>query len=117
MTMYETDFICTYQYIKEEEDSEIIYRSQLLQAFDLENFEEEKINSITEDLYEKYKNNIYIEKMLKADIMKIKDIFPDKLTQFRMYFGYETFHLFHSLLCSLINNAAINDDSYKKLTT
>ena len=55
--MYETDFICTYQYIKED-DSEIIYRSQLLQAFGLENFEEEKINSITEELYEKYKNNI-----------------------------------------------------------
>lgn len=117
MRMYETDFICTYQFIKEDDESDIIYRSQLLQAFGLENFEEDKINNVTEELYEKYKDNMYIKKILESDIMKIKDIFPDKLTQFRMYFGYETFHLFHSLLCSLINNSVINHDTYKKLTT
>ena len=117
MAMYETDFICTYQFIKEDDESDIIYRSQLLQAFGLENFEEDKINNVTEELYEKYKDNMYIKKILESDIMKIKDIFPDKLTQFRMYFGYETFYLFHGLLSSLINNAAINDDNYKKLTT
>jgi hypothetical protein len=112
---YKTDLVCTYQYIEEDDESEILYRSQLLQAFGLADFDEEKINSTTEQLYEKYKDNIYIDKMIKADIMKINEIFPDKVTQFRMYFGYETFHLFHNLLCALINNTSINDKSYNNL--
>ena len=39
-------------------------------------------------------------------------LFPDKIIQFRIYFGYETFYLFHNLLCTLINNTVINNKNY-----
>ena len=37
MSKYITDFICTYQYIDNEE-SELLYQIQLLQAFNLNTF-------------------------------------------------------------------------------
>ena len=112
---YVTDFACTYQYTTDIDMSDQLYKIQMLQAFGLANFDEEKINNITEQLYEKYKDNIYIDKMINADIMKINEIFPDKLSQFRMYFGYDTFHVFHNLLCALINNTAVNNENYNNL--
>ena len=70
-----TDFVCTYQHIEELDEAELLYRTQLLQAFGLVRILMKiKINNITEQLYEKYKDNIYIDKMIKADIMKINEI-------------------------------------------
>ena len=77
------------------------------------------INKITEDLYQKYKENKYIIKIIQSNIDNIKDIKniedinkliqDDNLTKFRLYFRYDTFHLLHSLLCSLINNKIVNE--------
>lgn len=103
-TNYITDFVCTYKQIDNMEESTLLYRMQLLQAFGLYTFDENSINKITTDLYENYKDNIYIEKLLAADVMKINNFLPDRITYFRLYFGYDTFHIFHSLLCSLINS-------------
>lgn len=112
---YQSNFLCTYQYIKEEEDAFMLYQIQLLQAFNLGNFDEDKINKITENLYKKYKTNKYIVAIINSNI--VKNIFDenDDLTKFRMYFGYDTFHLLHPLLCNLINNKQINKESYNKL--
>lgn len=112
---YITDFICTYQRIKDLEDSTLLYRLQFLQAFNLKNFDEEKINTITEQLYEKYKDNPYIDKLIETDAQHVNDFSSDKLTCFRIYFGYEIFYLFHNLLCSLINNTSIDTNNYNKL--
>lgn len=101
---YITDFVCTYKQIEDPDESNLLYRIQLLQAFGLERFDEDSIDKITTNLYEKYKDNIYINKLLTADVMKINDYLPDRITCFRLYFGYDTFYLFHGLLCSLINS-------------
>lgn len=49
--MYQTDFICTYKLI-EEEYKDDLYRFQLLQAFDLADWDAEIIHNICEELYE-----------------------------------------------------------------
>jgi len=49
--MYQTDFICTYKLI-EEEYKDDLYRFQLLQAFDLADWDAEIIHTICEELYE-----------------------------------------------------------------
>ena len=116
ISQYQSDFLCTYQYIKDDDNSsQILYQVQLLQAFNLGNFEDDIINKITEKLYEKYKKNKYIVAIINSNIMK--NIFDenDDLIKFRMYFGYDTFHLLHPILCNLINNKEINKESYNKL--
>jgi len=112
---YIIDFVCTYNYIKELEESEDLYRIQMLQAFGLTQFHEEKINLITENLYQQYKDNVYIKKLIKADIMNANSMFNDDLAQFRMLFGYDLFYLFHNLLINLINNIDIDMKNYDKL--
>ena len=112
---YIIDFVCTYNHIKELEESEDLYRIQMLQAFGLRQFDEEKINLISENLYQQYKDNVYIKKLIKADIMKANDIFNDDLAQFRMLFGYDLFYLFHNLLINLINDIDIDMKNYDKL--
>ena len=112
---YIIDFVCTYNYIKELEESEDLYRIQMLQEFGLRQFHEEKINLITENLYEQYKNNVYIKELIKTDIININNIFNDELAHFRMLFRYDTFHLLHNLLSSLIDNTKISDKNYDKL--
>jgi hypothetical protein len=49
--MYQTDFVCTYKLLKSRILQEQLYRIQLLQAFDLEQWDDEKINTMTTDLY------------------------------------------------------------------
>ena len=119
ISQYQSDFLCTYQYIKNKDNSEdslLLYQVQLLQAFNLGNFDDDIINKITENLYEKYKNNKYIVAIINSNIMKnVQFVENDDLTKFRMYFGYDTFHLLHPLLCNLINNKEVNKESYNKL--
>ena len=113
--IYVTDFICTYHLMENLTDTDLLYKTQLLQAFNLEKFDDDRINTSTNFLYEKYGNNKYIKVILDADILKIKPIINDPLTHFRLYFGYETFHLLHNLLCSIINKTQINKINYSKL--
>ena len=131
---YITDFVCTYNLIDEYEDSFWLYQIQILQAFNLEQFNDEKVNVVTEQLYEQYKNNSYIiailrsnhnemDKMDKMDEMdemnKIDEMDKmdkmDELTKFRSCFNYNTFYLIHSVLCSIINNMKINEKNYNKI--
>ena len=111
---YITDFVCTYHLFPNNDDSLLLYQIQLLQAFNLDIFNDNKINEITKDLYEKYKNNKYIIGIINSNIIDI-NIEADDLTKFRMYFGYDTFNILHNILCSLINNTNVNDNNYKLL--
>ena len=67
MVNYVSDFICTYNLIDDLDDSELLFRTQLLQAFIPEYLEEDnkksldqgfdEINKITEELFNKYGSN------------------------------------------------------------
>jgi hypothetical protein len=113
---YVTDFICTYNKIDDYDDSLMLYRIQLLQAFNLLEFDDTIVNKITEDIYQKYKDNEYILNLLKSqhnDFDNLNDF--NDLDSFRSYFRYDTFFLFHYILCSLVNNKEINEEYYKEL--
>ena len=45
--MYQTDFICTYKLMEDEFSRNQMYRTQLVQAFNLEECDEDIINKIT----------------------------------------------------------------------
>ena len=112
---YITDFVCTYNLIDPNFSyNNSLYQIQLLQAFDLEIFDDIIINKITEQLYENYKNNDYIIKILNE--CSNKKYLNDELTLFRFCFGYHTFYLMHSILCCLINKTHVNEDKVNKLS-
>ena len=111
---YITDFVCTYNLIENDfSDTNALYQLQLLQAFNLEIFDDTIINKITEQIYEKFKTNNYIIKLLNECNKKYID---DELTLFRFCFGYHTFYLMHSIICSLINETNVNEDKFNKLS-
>jgi len=113
--MYKVDFVCTYQRITDYDDSLILYRVQFLQAFNVITYDDEIINSTTLILYNDYKENDIISNLInnkKNKLIEINLLYVDDLTIFRTYFGYDTFHAFHSILSSLINKTKIDDAKY-----
>jgi hypothetical protein len=102
---YQTDFVCTYQLITESDESEILYQTQFLQAFNLERFDDTIINNITEDLFKNFENNEYIQKL-----MAYYDSFQKKEIQFRLCFSYGSFHVMHRILCAELTNKQLTKD-------
>lgn len=88
--MYCTDFICTYKK-HDEEDQEDMYRAQFLQAFQLQSWEDDKINNTTKELYEKIKESHDLDDILD----KIRE--SDKFSQFISFVGNENYDLFRML--------------------
>lgn len=108
---YITDFDCTYQLLKDDyEESLMLYKIQLLQAFNLEEFEDEKINEKISIIYEKVKEHSKIQRLLE----KNKMYSDDNLVKFMLYFRYDTFYLFHKLLYNLLSNL-INEKSVEDI--
>ena len=52
--MYQTDFICTYKLMDEEFSRNQLYRIQLMQAFNLEECDDDIVNKIIKSLYIKF---------------------------------------------------------------
>tara|TARA_B100001093_G_C26799353_1_gene1002628 strand:- start:1074 stop:1454 length:381 start_codon:yes stop_codon:yes gene_type:complete len=108
MINYTTDFLCTYHLIEDLDDSNILYQQQFLQAFGLADQSTlmmpidnifKVIDEITEELYNNYKNNIHIQKLMEA----IGNYNNDNI-RFQMCFSYDYFYIMHNLLCKIITN-------------
>lgn len=113
---YITDFVCTYHLIEDLDYSDMLYKTQLMQAFiqDISNSEInidsafDKIDKQTEILFKKYNTN-------KLVIM-LMDKYPnyDREIQFQMCFSYYSFYVMHKILCGIINDN-LEEDICKKL--
>ena len=81
--LYQTDFICTYK-LMDDEFTDHLYQIQLLQAFNLERWDDNVINSLCFELYTLLTNsdNVFrdiIERAKKnSDIINIFDSVTDK---------------------------------------
>ena len=112
--MYCTDFICTYQHCDDEDEQEDIYRSQFLQAFEMEEWDDDVINKKTEKLYDKIKDrdefNVVFDKLKKSKnyVLFLWVMGQDSLTLFRLLFKYELFHLTHDALCGFFNKNVLS---------
>ena len=120
---YDFDFLCTYHLIEDEDQSNICYRSQLLQVFKLNNFDSEQINYNIQKLYNVLRDN--------EEILEILDILSNKLQIFQflkqnnqkldnslifqMLFSYDYFYLFHNSLIHFKTNKSLNKSSFSEL--
>ena len=120
--MYQTDFICTYKHMDNNEDQEQLYRIQLLQAFDSNEFDDEKINRTITDLYmvinnEGLFNEVFIKARLNKNIIEMLDILKlsgeERLEEndiiFNLLFKFEYFDLLHRCIVDYLINGFIHE--------
>ena len=114
MVSYTADFLCTYHLIDDPDDSDNLFRLQFLQAFNYDTNQLEQpleeyfttISLITNELYDLYKNNELIKKLIEK--IKISNSNynneKDEFIIFQLCFSYSYFYIIHKILVSLINN-------------
>ena len=106
--MYQTNIICNYKQ-HDNDDQEDTYRIQFLQIFDVDIWDDNIINEISNDMYNKVKTNTDIISIInsakKSDkLTTIKQfIGDDDITIFKGLFQYELLDLFHLCICDLVN--------------
>jgi len=120
--MYQTDFICTYKLMDSPEDQEHLYRIQLQQAFDLEKWDDSKINFILDELlltlsssedfkkiFDKAKENKSIVEVL-TNTGLLNDGDDENSNDdiiFKMLFTYDYFDLVHWCLCDYLTRKTV----------
>jgi len=111
--MYDTTFRCTYNLIEDEEESELLYKLQYLQAFKLEDWDGDKINECIEYITTKFKDNEKGRSILKCMRDKLS-IAEGNYMEVLFLCTYDFFYLVHDCLIDLINTDDINTELYNK---
>tara|TARA_B110000967_G_C18340380_1_gene296346 strand:- start:63 stop:398 length:336 start_codon:yes stop_codon:yes gene_type:complete len=105
----------------EDDTKDDMYRLQFLQAFKLDNWDDDKIEKQTKDLYDcicKKDNLSDIYKKIKACdkysfILNLLD--NDDYSAFKILFMYDLFDLAHKYFCDILNTGIINIDNKNML--
>jgi hypothetical protein len=115
--MYVDDFICTYKLHEEECDKEIMYRTQFLQAFGLESWNDQKVEENMHQLYESIKMlkdvKEIIEKAKKSKELEMLLLFSgtEDKDVFKLLFKFELFDFTHRCICDAINKREISKNN------
>jgi len=105
MTDLQLNHLCTYKLITEDDEEEIglremLYKIQLLQTFNMEEFEEETINKKIDHLFNSIKDEEFIKNIFEKHPYK-GTIYNDLI--FRTLFSYDYLDLFHKCLYHFYN--------------
>ena len=108
-----------------------MYRIQLMQAFNLEECDDDIINKIIKSLYIRFEgldrfNTILDTAMTNTYLIEIFNVFDgnDKNANkavykkeffFTLLFNYEHFDLLHRCICDQINKGMIMNETYEKI--
>ncbi len=106
--VYQTDFLCTYKMI-DNEYTDYLYRIQLMQAFNMETWDDNVINSVCSKLYETLiKKEIY--KFINS-IENIENNDEKKRIIFSLLFKYEYFDLIHRCIIEQFNDGCVKENT------
>jgi hypothetical protein len=109
------DFICTYHLIDDIHDSNLLYQIQLLQAFELNIFDDIKIENELEILFNKIFNYTQINNIINFIKKKHNLYIVSDIIAFKILFNYDYFYIFFKCLQELFINNYITENSYNKL--
>jgi hypothetical protein len=92
---------------------EMLYRQDLLYVFQLEEFDDEKINKIIHEIYGKIKDNSHLDTIL----VKMAGLFfsEDKEVGLMALFSFDYFYIFHPCLCDILKNGEVSNENLTKL--
>jgi hypothetical protein len=123
---YNTNYICKYNnniFSKEEEETlsenekyfvnDSLYRNDILNIFNIENFDEKEINNCINKIYEKIKNYDDLKPILK----KLAGFFfsEDCELGILLMFSYDYLEHSHPCMCEFLETGKISDDKLNKL--
>lgn len=124
--MYQYNFLCTYQELEDENEKDLCYKLQFLQAFGQE-YENEFNDKIITDITDKLYNELKQDSSFKILIKKLNDSIEEKVSLinllntsqeittsdsdiFCFVFSFEYFHKFHREYSRYKNNLDYNFD-------
>jgi hypothetical protein len=123
---YNTNYICKYKthiFLKEEEDKlsenekyfiiDSLYRNDVLNIFNLEEFDEQEINNCINKIYEKIKNYDDLKPVLKN---LASFFFSDECELgILLMFSYDYLEHTHPCICEFLETGVISNDKLDKL--
>tara|TARA_B110000444_G_scaffold255437_1_gene289828 strand:+ start:18022 stop:18420 length:399 start_codon:yes stop_codon:yes gene_type:complete len=120
---YDVGFVCTYNLIDDEDQSNICYQAQLLQALKQVEYDDDKISVITGKIYDELKDNeeileildILSEKLIIFQFFKHNNKELDNTFVFSMLFSFDYFHIFHKLFSSYIINKSLEKNHFSQI--
>ncbi len=127
---YNYELILTYKMFNKEEDSNLCYQIQLLQAFNMLKYDDFILQKNIESIYELLKNDNNINEILViiSEKMKTYELFnlinqnEKNIFLFQLLFSYNYFETFHKCFINYINdfkNNTLNknNDYFEELKT
>lgn len=115
---YAHDFVCTYQLLDADDAdvAEDLYRTQFVQAFGLDSYDDKTVALTTQMLYEAYGRGTELEGVIMKNRRNCFMITNDPYEAFVLLFAYPTFHLLHTCIGSLIRGTThIDTEAWEKL--
>jgi len=125
---YQTDFLCTYKLMDTEDEQEQLYRIQLLQAFELPHWDDDKINSTILNLYRLVSKTdefakVFEKALANQNMQMLLLKFGDDINTnednlfliFTFLFNFTYFDLLHRCLCEYLRRKAIAPTILNKL--
>ena len=126
--MYHADFFCTYKLMDEVEDQEKMYCIQLLQAFGLEDWDDDTVNASLLELYTemqedanlqaillKVSNEESLQLLINMANAETHSALDKQMILFNLLFQYDTFDLIHRCIIDFRINGLIRDKSLEAL--
>lgn len=124
---YNSQLVLTYKMFKKEEDSNLCYQIQLLQAFNMLKYDDFILQKSIESVYIILQNNETIKSILLiiSEKMKSYELFNLKngknIFLFQLLFSYNYFESFHKCFINYINdfrnNNTLKQDYFEELKT
>ena len=102
--MYNTKFLCTYKLHDDEDDQDTMYRHEYLYAFELKEYDSDKIMKTLEYIYEKLKNNADFIEILESHYQYRSNNNKNHEIVLQFLFSVHTFNLFHACLTHLLSH-------------
>jgi hypothetical protein len=126
--MYNTNYTCTYNksdiFLKEEEDTlsesdkedirEELYRQDLLNIFNLEEYDGKLIDEKMQSLYEKLKSCEFLVNCMSE--LASKWLTNDIIVGLMILFSFDNMHAAHICICEYLESGKISDDNERLLT-
>ena len=100
--MYQKNFLTTYKDIEDEEISLSLYKSQLIQAFNIKTFDENIIANKIDIIEKELNDNSYIQSIKEKLLNKYANPLINSENIFTIFFSYDYFNEFHK--CYIKNN-------------
>ena len=110
---YDTSIVCTYKILEKYDPEDIMYKAQLLQAFNLKSWNGDMIHTIMTRLYNKCKTSEQFKEILK--LVPNRFVPDDYEMSFCILFSYHYFDITHKCLQDFFKNDTIGDENYNSM--